>query len=412
MSGATKFAAVILLPILAWTVRARRPSQQAGEGRMREYPIECVSCNSFEVDIAPAATEVAMAGPPAIPGAGQYLVSTYDYRHLKKPMLTVSVRQGKIQWDARRLPMAPLESFLRYSPDGRLLLTDDGAGGVHLLELGSSQPGELRTIDLGLSAERPNFQPVDMEWSPDSKRVAVLFSYVIFHQGVVRVYDISSGQLQWERSFDGVEMAHEAWSPDGRRLAVTLLTGEKNTAYPPRPYPNLLVLDGDSGRTLLAVRTGDLAGPVCFAPDNAVLTAPLHFHPEGHDRWDREKVKVWDAATGTLLRQIASPGRNIHDHLELSQDGKVLLAYDGKEKSGFSVHALEIVFEVLDRRFELIDYKTGRVIATSPDLSKDECRNTLQVASFRLSPHGDRVLVYWPNSVCPPSVFEMSGADR
>ena len=331
-----------------------------------------------------------MYGPATIPSTGRYFLSVYSYRGFRIPIITMSALAGAVHWGPHQDHFAPwgvgprvVEPFLRYRPDGRLLLSYDGAGLAHI------------------------FQPVDMEWSPDSSRVAVIFSSGIFHGGVVRVYDVATGKLQWERSFDFVEAGGEAWSPDGRRLALTLLTGQPNTAYPPRDLANLLVLDSESGQTLLAIRTGDLAGPVCFAPDNAVLTAPVHFLPQGHDRWNHEVVKVWDATTGKLIRRIASPGRDIHDRLELSRDGKVLLGYVGREHSGFVLRYLEFTYEVLDRKFQLFDYKTGDVIATSPDLTKG-CQAGYDAPSFRMGPHGDRVLVYWPSSGCPPSVFEVS----
>jgi hypothetical protein len=272
--------------------------------------------------------------------------------------------------------------------------------------VGAGPPTQVRNIDLGLSEERPNFQPVDARWSPDGSHVAVIFSFSIFHQGVVRVYDAATGKLQWERSCNFVEMGGEAWSPDGRKLAVTLLSGQPHTAYPPRAIKNLVILDSRSGQVLLAIDTKDLAGPVCFGPDNAVVTAPLHFEPEGHDRWHHETAKVWEATTGKLIRRIASPGRDIHNRLELSQDGKVLLAYVGREKSGFSLKALEDIDQVLDRRLQLYDYRSGDVIATFPDLTKG-CSAGYDSPSFQLNADGHRVLVYWPNLGCPASVFEL-----
>jgi hypothetical protein len=279
----------------------------------------------------------------------------------------------------------------------------------------------LRSIDLELSPERPNFAPVDVVWCPDSRRAAVLFSYSIFHEGVVRVYDLFEARICWQRSFDLVQMGQAAWSPDGQRIAVTLLTGEPQTAYPARDVPNLLVLSAASGQTLMAVRTYDLAGPVCFAAQDEVVTAPLHFLFKSYEPGQAEKAKVWDATTGKLRREIESRGRDIHasmefpsftsfgDHLELSRGGKILLAYVGKEKSGFRWRAMEVMLEVADRRFEIFDYASGKPIAISPELTKSGSGCLNHLPSFRLSPNGGRVLVYWPHSQCPPSVFEVAG---
>jgi hypothetical protein len=296
----------------------------------------------------------------------------------------------------------------------------DVVGRVHIFALESTPPREVRTIDLGLSEERPSLQPVDMEWSPHGGRIAVIFSFKIFHEGIVRVYEVATGRLKWERHCDFVEVGGESWSPDGRMLAVTLVSGDPhNPAYPRWASTNLVILDGESGAVLLQIDTGDLAGPVCMGPENTVVTAPVHLQPRGQDRWHHEVAKVWDARTGSLVRRIVSPGRDIHDRLELSADGRVLLGYVAKEKSGFVWHYLEDANRAMDRVFQLFDYKTGRVIATSPNLAREGfCGQSAEVwqldprvPAFRLGPDGRRVLVYWPYSGCAPSVFEVEGVD-
>lgn len=409
MSRASKFATAILLLVVATPVETC--GRLAAEVTLREYRIEPQT--DGYAGLSPTAPEVAVFGPASVPGSNRLLVTILDYRRQQEPVATLSGQVRFIDWKV----LLPRPGFLRYSPGGHSLLVYDGESAIHVYQLDREQPREARMIDIGLSGERPYFRPVDIEWAPDNRHVAVVFSFEVFHLGVVRVYDVTNGQVQWERSFDLVEMGGEAWSPDGRKLAVTLLSGAPSTAYPKRDIPNLLELDGDSGRTLLSIKTGDRAGPVCFAPDNAILTAPLHFQPQGHDRWNHEKVKVWDATTGRLIRQIASPGRDIHDRLELSRDGKVLLGYVGKERSGFVLRYLEQANQVLDRKFELFDYKSGKVAATSSNLTEDGfCGNSREtwtllpiLPSFRLSAHGDRVLVYWPSRACAPSVFEVSG---
>jgi WD40 repeat protein len=382
---------------------------------LREYPVQLNSDFAGYADVSPGAPEVVMVGPASVPGNNRVFLSIYDYRVRRQPVATLSGRLRVIDWKVGPFGWVV---FLRFSPDGRSLLFYDGASGMHVYRLDRGQPTEARVIDLGLSGERPYFQPVDVEWAPDGRRVGVILSFKVFHQGVVRVYDVTTGALLWERSADLVEMGGEAWSPDGRELAVTLLSGNPASAYPPRDIPNLLILDGNSGRRLMGIRTGDFAGPVCFGPGNTVLTAPLHFEPRGRDPSHPDVVSVRDLATGRLLRKIASPGRDIHDGLQISQDGNVLLGYVGKEKSGFSLKALEYIDQVLDRRFQLFDFATGRVITTSPNLTSDGfCRQSTEVwrldstiPCLRLAPDGRRVLVYWPMRACTPSVFEVSRA--
>jgi hypothetical protein len=304
-------------------------------------------------------------------------------------------------------PIVLWESFVRYSPDGHFLLAFEDRNHLDLLRLRGTDIEPLQRIDLDLSPERPTLAPVDLVSSPDNRHVAVLLSWEAFHEGLVRVYGLGSGKVSWERAFDRVEMAHAAWSPDGRRLAVTLLTGRQNSAYPPRDIPNLLILDADSGYTLLSVNTGDQAGPVCFAPNNQVLTAPVHLEPRGHGPLDTEKVKVWDGSTGALIRQIGDRKRDIHNQLALSVNGSELVAYVGKEKSGVSLRALEYVAELVDQRFEVFDYKTGRATILSPDLRTAHSGCNQDTPSIRLSSKGDRILLYWPNRGCSAKVLEL-----
>ena len=407
----------VLLPMFTSAFWAGQGSQALAESRLREYSVYCEPNSGCEADASPAARRVAVSGTYA--GKDRLSVSVYEYPEAQAqtplPILTMSAQRGGIRWPR---PYPTVEAFLRYSPDARMLLAYDDVGQVHIFELESTPPREVRTIDLGLSKERPSLQPVDMEWSPRGGRIAVISSFKIFHEGIVRVYEVATGRLKWERHCDLVEMGGEAWSPDGRMLAVTLISGDPhNPAYPPWASGNLVILDGESGTVLLQIDTGDLAGPVCMGPENTVVTAPLHLQPRGHDRWHREVAKVWDARTGSLVRRIVSPGRDIHDRLELSADGRVLLGYVGKEKSGFVWHYLEDANRVMDRVFQLFDYKTGRVIATSPNLAPEGfCGQGVwqldpRVPAFRLGPQGRRVLVYWSNSGCAPSVFEVEGAD-
>jgi hypothetical protein len=109
--------------------------------------------------------------------------------------------------------------------------------------------------------------------------------------------------------------------------------------------------------------------------------------------------------TGHAVREIGSSGRDIHNDIEISKNNAVLLAYVGKEKWGFSLRAMEYVQEIIDERFELFDFRTGKTLGISPDLGASgiSC-NT--VPSFRLAKEGNRALVYW-KSACPPMVVEI-----
>lgn len=373
------------------------PAKAKAASTFREFSLD-YSGGYSSADLSPDGSRVAIhtflspEGPARDPRDFSWGIQFWDYQ---RPEIAATWRLPRVSqpaWDPHN-PLPITEDFVRYSSDGRFLLAFDGLSRLQLFKVGEAEAHVLRTVDLGLSRKRPTFVLVDLAWSPDGKQVAALFSWKSFHEGVVRVYSVESGQILWQSSADRVEIGGAAWSPDGQRLAVTLLSGEEKTAYPPRDIENLLIVDGHSGRKIIGIRTGGAAGPVCFAPDNAVLTAPYHFRPRSRDPFHPERVKVWDATTGKLLRRISSPGRDIHNELLLSADGKVLLAFVGKEKSGFSLRGLEDVQEVIDQKFQLFEYKTGRLIATSPDLKESSMMCINHAPAFRTDERGDRILV-------------------
>jgi WD40 repeat protein len=190
-----------------------------------------------------------------------------------------------------------------------------------------------------------------------------------------------------------------AWSPDGLRLALTLPSGPGGermfrTFCPKRDTDNLLILESGSGRVLVRIKTGDIAGPVCFGPHEEVFTAPLHFYFRGSKG---EQVKVWNAQTGALERTIGFPGRDVHNVLALSPDGRVLVGYVGKEKFGYSWRAMEDVFETLDQRFAVWDAATGGLVAISQDVSplSGTLRSYASKLRLHLTADGGSLLADW-----------------
>src|SRR5207245_7131204 len=109
--------------------------------------------------------------------------------------------------------------------------------------------------------------PVGLEVSPQGDRVALLVTGMMreptsisgrqlyqlsdFHGAEVRIYNLDSGQLMWTSTFDGVRAGGVAWSPDGLRLAVTLLSGNRVSVPIRWDMDNLLVIDSSSGTKLL-----------------------------------------------------------------------------------------------------------------------------------------------------------------
>lgn len=285
---------------------------------------------------------------------------------------------------------------VRYTPDGRSLIVFDGSR-IRILETTEYQ--DIRQI----SVDRP---PTNDAWglgilkvSPDSTRLVVKLVWEKRHGELFRLYDLISGKLQGEWKIDEEGVNWIGWSPDGRKLALTWLATVQGRKLPPDIH-NLLVLDASSGEKLLGINTGYLAGPVAFGADNTILTVAL-INPNALRTAHRDTIKIWDAGTGKLLRQIASPPTGVHDQLETSADGRIVLGYVGRYKR------IEFALFTVYHQFRLWNVLTGEVIATSPEIPPQE--DKVLLSYFRLSRKGD-VALFWPwISSVHPVVYELVG---
>jgi WD40 repeat protein len=316
---------------------------------------------------------------------------------------------------------------VRYAGNGASLVISEGSarqrsgGGISELSavdarlhvLAADDMRELRSIDLGLSSDPRVYGPADIQVSPAGDRLAVALSPIdlvigfgggasckAFEGSEVRVYDLGTGRALWQVPFENARIGGLEWSPDGLSLALTLQSGQggdrwaRTSCLERTVDKNLLILETGSGRVLSGINTGDLAGPVCFGPNNEVFTAPFHFiYRNSKD----QKVKVWNAQTGQLERTIGYPGRDVHNLLALSRDGRVLVGYVGKERLGFSWHALEEMEENLDQKFAIWDARSGALIGTSPSL-----------APLTRSP-GRRIELRAEDGWRPPAIRKLSG---
>jgi hypothetical protein len=289
---------------------------------------------------------------------------------------------------------------VRYAGDGAYLVISEGSarersdGGTSYLSesdarlhvVAAADLREIRSIDLDLSSETTVYEPTDIQVSPGGDRIAVALSPIdlliglgagasckAFQGSEARVYDLGTGQTLWKAPFEGARIGGVGWAPDGSRLTLTLQSAQvgdtsSQGAFCPEQKidKSLLILDSASGRVLLGINTGDLAGPVCFGLHDEVFTAPFHFF---YGNSSGEKVKVWNAKTGALQRTIGCPGRDVHDLLALSRDASVLVGYVGKEKFGYSWHAMQDMAENVDQRFAVWDARTGALIRISPNLA-------------------------------------------
>ncbi|MFZ3215138.1 MAG: hypothetical protein WA192_03675 [Candidatus Acidiferrales bacterium] len=287
---------------------------------------------------------------------------------------------------------------IEYTENGSRLITFDETG---FRVFDARTYAELNRI----SYQEPKEKFPDDGWgiegisiSADGSRAALAISSTGgANGGFVRVYDLGTKQIiqEW-RLHAGVRyVMGVALSPDGNRVAVSSLPVGRSSspeAFVPAGVENVRVMDVKSGDKLTGANTKYLAGPVLFGPNDTLLTGSINDDRSGYAL---DTIKVWDARTGKLLREITNPRAGVHYRLDLSPDGKLLLGYTGTEKP------VENFVTVDTQQFQIWDFASGQALATSPEFgpNKDE------IPRIQLSPDGKFVLVWWGNGFAKPFVY-------
>jgi WD40 repeat protein len=375
-----------------------------------------VRARVFDVAIAPNDRQIAV---DAVIASGQREDS--PQRKFAEEIQIWEWQSGKLtsrkvldeQTSVRFSDYAASGRFVRYSDSGSWLIVCRGDG--HLLLMDAGTLNVVRDIDMEktkwpVSTRASNAHSFvrDMEVDAHARHAAVLLSWNLSDGGELRVYDLALGNLirKWTIP-DGTRFSpYGAISLDqeGNRVALSVepfIPGERTL----RPDENNVVIyEVSSGRLVNSLNTGYLAGSVCLGANGTVLTVSGdNAHP---DRNGKDTLKIWDVQTGKLLREIASPPEGIHYNLQISEDGRVAVAYDGLEKTkGF----LERVNITVSQRLRMWDLTTGKVLATTPDLLP-----TVQGGSphFRVSPKGDLIVIYAIGLSRPLSIFEIMQSQK
>ena len=152
------------------------------------------------------------AGQPSFADGGRRLV----YTNFGADQYTWSV---DLQSGAKkRLTDAPANRST-LSPDGKWLLArlrspEPAVPLWRTVVLPASGPGEGRSFDVPRYAGRP-----ELRWLPDGKS----FSFIDWKDGVANVWiqDLSGGEPRQITFFDSGKVYAHAWSPDGKRVALS-----------------------------------------------------------------------------------------------------------------------------------------------------------------------------------------------
>ena len=290
---------------------------------------------------------------------------------------------------------------LAYTPDGERLLYCDGAV-VHTLNPNGVYD-EVGTFPV--TPDR-NWQVRNMRISATGTKLAVRAIRLdrdFYLQGgvLLNVYSLPSGTLKSTQKIESVldELGDSgmAWSPDGTRLAIiqepthehVYAAGIQEVVA---MFPDLRVQAESGG---FQVRTGHWAGDVAFIGTDSIVTVARET-AQGSD--PGHKLRLWDAETGKFLREIASKPEGAHDHVEVSVNGRVLLAYVGKDRRS------ELFQSVTHQpRFRLWDTATWDVLFTSPVIPHSDNQFDSQEMQFALANDGNVVMVW--DSVETASIY-------
>ena len=133
-------------------------------------------------------------------------------------------------------------------------ITANDGSKKYLLEIADSDGHDPFNI---LTSERPLMSP---SWSPDAQRIA----YVSFENrraSAIYVQVIGTGKRKKVSSVQGINGA-PVWSPDGRRLALTLSH---------KGNPDIYVLEIDSGRLTQLTRNGAIDTEPTWDPSGTTI---------------------------------------------------------------------------------------------------------------------------------------------
>jgi hypothetical protein len=295
--------------------------------------------------------------------------------------------------------------FVRFAQSGRKIVVCECNQG-RLLVLEPKTLDELQSIDLEMSSW-PRVHPnasgfhsfvADVQVDERADRAAVLLAWWGLGGGELRVYDLISGKIIQKWDFQA-DVGKISLDPAGDMVAILFIPFPPGDRLLSLKERNLSVLNVDSGETVTKINTGYVASSVAFVGNDRFATVSANPEPR---YFSKDTLKIWNARTGQLIREISSQPGGVHDTLLVSAGGQVALGYVGLDKErGHWWLGQESYLDNVYRRFRLWDLMTGQAIATSSDLP------SLTGSAFALSAKGDIVLIYPVASGGPLQFYEM-----
>jgi serine/threonine protein kinase/WD40 repeat protein len=298
-------------------------------------------------------------------------------------LLATTHHQAVVIWDSgtgkrlRELPIGIVDQ-VSFSPDSRLLLTQ------YLEEVRmATYMGEARVWDVqtGQAVTPPFFHKnhcvAGAMFSPDGRRVLTQDGQFL---GEAQVWDAHTGKpVGPPLKHENGTMLAAVFSPDGQRVATG---GSDTTAR---------IWDAATGKLLVPpMKHSGAVSKVAFRGDGASLaTAMGNYNPA--------LIYLWDAASGTVLRQLVAAGESLlaldftPDGLNLLTTGDAGLVRVWDLGDGRPVLSLPTRQNSISARFSpdgrfLLTTGPGRSVRWWDSASSPPCRETLDPSSWWVGP--------------------------
>jgi dipeptidyl aminopeptidase/acylaminoacyl peptidase len=203
---------------------------------------------------------------------------------------------------------------------------------------------EHQQLTRGESADQPRF-------SPDGRWLSFVSARPAGSKSQIWLLDLRGGEPRQLTHVSG-DIGTYAWSPDGKRMVVTLSEGDGDeSAKAMKPLvidafhfkqdvdgyltvhsrKHLYLLDVESGEfgplTTGAEYSDDLPG---WSPDGKLI-AYVSNHSREPEQTGRDEIYLVEPRVGATPRQLLSVFSPNHQHLEFSSDGRLLALLQGLE---------------------------------------------------------------------------------
>jgi WD40 repeat protein len=297
-----------------------------------------------------------------------------------------------------------------FSPDGKTLAVAGGRfAGLRLIDIAPDRPTTGKTLAFPIVRPAPHC----FAFSPDSALLAG------GDDNLVRVWDVAAGKelrrIPWEGKsafalgFSLDSQALTAVSRDGHIRTWTTATGKETRTFelpfnvgdrdpdgrlalsPARRW--LAVAPPDKGIHLMDLTAGREV-PIASTRPSATYTTGYAFSPDSKylvTPSNEDRLLVWEARTGRLVRQGTEDGRSVC-WIAVTPDGKQVLTLSYDRQWAAKVRLDEWDFATCKRLRQCeLGISPGRV-ALSPDGKFLICGENND-SRYRMHPSGDLVLI-------------------